>query len=407
MASQPFRLAVVGGRRGGAFGLALEHLRDRLQLTAVCDPLSSVRERWAAEQPGIRTFADYRELLNADICDAVFLATPMQLHASQVIAALDAGKHIISEVTACVSHDEALAMIAAVERSGLTYMMAENYVYRRPQMMVRHMVEQGVFGELTYAEGMYLHDIRGLKFHADGSLTWRGELARDMPPCNYYPTHSFGPIAQWMDIGNSDQLASVYCVGTKGLGMAEYARERFGPEHRGASPEHWRRGDGASCLVTTERGRVISLRIDTSSSRPHHTTTHELQGTRAAFRTQADPAQGAILWIDGLSSGANPPRSTESPDWQEGDPMQWEPMENYQHQFDHPRWKQSGTLASAAGHGGGDFFVLEDFINVVDGVIDNPIDIYTAVTWTSLIWLSEESARSGAAVNAYDYRPSH
>lgn len=37
-------------------------------------------------------------------------------------------------------------------------MMAENYCYNRPNMMVRHMVERGVFGERTYAEGAYIHE---------------------------------------------------------------------------------------------------------------------------------------------------------------------------------------------------------------------------------------------------------
>ena len=183
MARKPIRLAVVGGRRGGSFNVAMEHLRDRVTLTAVCDRSPAMLQTWRDNHPGIGTFDDYDRLLADDVCDAVLIATPMQHHAAQTIAALEAGKHVMSEVTACVSHDEALALIAAVERSGLVYMMIENYTYMRPHMMVRHMVERGLFGELTYAEGMYVHDCRGLKFNDDGSLTWRGEMTRDMEPC--------------------------------------------------------------------------------------------------------------------------------------------------------------------------------------------------------------------------------
>ena len=35
--------------------------------------------------------------------------------------------------------------------------MAENYVYREPNMLVRSLVEDGLFGEVYYAEGEYLH----------------------------------------------------------------------------------------------------------------------------------------------------------------------------------------------------------------------------------------------------------
>ncbi|MFA9476664.1 hypothetical protein ACERK3_00005, partial [Phycisphaerales bacterium AB-hyl4] len=73
-------------------------------------------------------------------------------------------------------------------------------------------------------------------------------------------------------------------------------------------------------------------------------------------------------------------------------------------EFEHPRWKQMGEKASAAGHGGGDFFVLEDFVLAVQGERDNPIDVYDAVTWSSIIWLSEQSIRTKQAVAAPDYR---
>jgi hypothetical protein len=43
-------------------------------------------------------------------------------------------------------------------------MMAENYFYTRPNLMVQHMVEQGVFGETVYAERAYIHDCRHLLF---------------------------------------------------------------------------------------------------------------------------------------------------------------------------------------------------------------------------------------------------
>lgn len=396
MNKQSIRLGVVGGRRGGTFKLALEHLRDRLTLTAVCDLSKTVLDQWSERHPGIARYQDFEQMLVDDACDAVFVATPMQVHADQAVAALNAGKHVISEVTACLSHEEALRLVEAVERTGLTYMMAENYTYMRPHMMVRHMVEQGIFGEPTYAEGMYVHDCRHLKFNDDGSLTWRGELGRDMEPCNYYPTHSFGPIAQWMGIGRSDHIATVYCAANAGFCMADYVQRRFGDDHPGAKPEHWRRGDSGQCLITTERGKLISLRVDSNSHRPHHMSIHELQGTRACYRTQGDGHDEPLIWIDGRS-----PTKAHGP-FEHA--QYWDKLYQYADDFEHPRWKQHGETAQKAGHGGGDFFVLEDFVNAIEGKAENPINVYDAVTWSSIIWLSAESARTGCAVRAIDYR---
>ncbi|MFW6061142.1 MAG: Gfo/Idh/MocA family protein [Phycisphaeraceae bacterium] len=396
MPQRPIRLGVIGGRRAAAFDLALQHLGDRLALTAVCDLNAAMLDQWADRHPDLAGYHDFERMLADDVCDAVLITTPMQVHADQAVAALRAGKHVISEVTACITHDEALRLVDAVEDTGLTYMMAENYTYMRPHMMVRHMVEQGVFGELTYAEGMYVHDCRHLKFREDGTLTWRGELARDMDPCNYYPTHSLGPIAQWLGLGRDDQIATVYCAANRATCMADYAQRRFGEQHPGAAPDHWRRGDGAQCLVTTERGRLISLRVDSSSHRPHHMTIHELQGTRGCYRTQGNSRDEPLVWLDGRSPG-KPGHGFEHA-------SEWDKLYQYADEFEHPRWKQHGETARKAGHGGGDFFVLEDFINAIEGEAPNPIDVYDAVTWSSIIWLSAESARTGCAVRGINYR---
>ena len=398
------RLGVVGGRRGSNFSSALAHLKDRVQLTAVCDPKEEVRDRWRQNQPDLALFGDWHELLRHGVCDALLIATPMQVHAEQAIAAMRAGCDVLSEVPACLNPQEAEELIKAVERTGRLYMMAENYCYRREHMMVQRMIDAGVFGELTYAEGMYLHDCRGLKFEADGALTWRGQLAHEMPRCNYYPTHSLGPIAQWLALGRQDALESVYSLATPGLCMADYVQRRFSERHPGALVDYWRRGDGASCLLRTRKGRVIHLRTDTSSARPHHMHSHELQGTRGCYRTAAVPDEPPLVWLDAISAEANRSCGAEQADVHGGDLRRFEPLWQYADRFEHPRWRQSGDQARAAGHGGGDFFVLEDFVGAVRGEIANPIDIYDAVAWSSISWLSAESARTERAVLAPDYR---
>ncbi|WP_230198119.1 hypothetical protein, partial [Megasphaera massiliensis] len=64
-----------------------------------------------------------------------------------------------------------------------------------------HMADQGMFGEITYLEGGYIHDLRHLIHHPDGSLTWRGQLHQQLNGINY-PTHSIGPVAQWINLNN-------------------------------------------------------------------------------------------------------------------------------------------------------------------------------------------------------------
>ena len=168
------RMAVAGGNRGARFDQVLGGLEGQIELVAVCDPSDQVRAEWNEGRPELKAYSAFEDLVEDPEIDAVFIATPMLLHANQALTALNAGKHVLSEVIAATTLEECYALVETVEKTGLTYMMAENYCYRREAMMVRNMAEQGVFGELTYAEGAYIHDCRDLMFNSDLTRTWRG-----------------------------------------------------------------------------------------------------------------------------------------------------------------------------------------------------------------------------------------
>lgn len=174
MNRQPVRLAIVGGNRGASFMNALYSLSDRIHLTATCDLNEWVLNQWKEKFPDIRTYRDYHEMLKDSAIDAVFILSPMHLHARQSIDALKAGKHVLSEVISIQSLEEAWELIETVEQTGLKYMMSENYCFSRSNLTIKHMADQGMFGEITYLEGGYIHDLRHLTHHPDGSLTWRG-----------------------------------------------------------------------------------------------------------------------------------------------------------------------------------------------------------------------------------------
>src|SRR5690606_27282545 len=118
----------------------------------------------AAAKHGIpHTYRVFEDMLDSDI-DAVVISTPMQLHVPQAIAALHAGKHVMSEVTAGVTMDELWWLKETVESTGKVYMMAENYCYIPENQQIMNMVKQGLFGDVYFGEGEYLHDIRSLAF---------------------------------------------------------------------------------------------------------------------------------------------------------------------------------------------------------------------------------------------------
>jgi predicted dehydrogenase len=391
--SKPIKLAVVGGRRGTAFDRALEAFQERVTLVAICDLSQEVLARWKERHPEVETYVSYQELLDRADCSAVFVATPMPLHAAQAVQALEAGKHVISEVIAATTLDECWQLVETVEKTGLVYMLAENYCYMRPNMMVLNMAQQGVFGEITYAEGAYIHDCRHLMFTASGETTWRG-ASRLRYNGNTYPTHSLGPVAQWLGVNRpgGDRLVSTATWMSAARAVSLYVRARFGDQHPGAADDYWLHGDSATTVIRTEKGAVIVLRKDSNSARPHNMTHYVLQGTQAAYLSARHGKEDPLIWIDGRSPGQSPGHA------------EWESLWAYADEYEHPLWKQWRQQAQAAGHGGGDFFVLQDFIGAIESGTRPPIDVYDAVTWSSIMPLSFESvARGGAPVEIPDF----
>ncbi len=395
--AQRVKLAVVGGRRGGAFGRALEALRERVELTAICDLDDEVLAMWRAHLPDISTFVSYEQMLDRSDCTAVLIATPPALHTKQAVQALETGRHVISEVFAAFTLDECWQLVETVEQTGLVYMMAENYCYGRPMMMVLNMAQQGMFGELTYAEGAYVHDARGMMLTADGEWTWRGRYPQTFNG-NGYPTHSLGPVAQWLGVNRpgGDRLLTTATWMSQARSAPLYFRDRFGAEHPAASDDSWKMGDSATTIIQTEKGALIVLRFDAMSARPHNMVHYVLQGTQASYISgrRHHEREDHLLWIEGRSPGSSPRGDAE-----------WESLWDYSDEYEHPYWRELGAVAEQAGHGGGDFFVLKDFLDAIETGIRPPIDVYDAVTWSSIVPLSAQSvARNGAPVEIPNFK---
>jgi 1,5-anhydro-D-fructose reductase (1,5-anhydro-D-mannitol-forming) len=84
--------------------------------------------------------------------DAVYIATPVFLHASQTIGALRAGRHVLCEKPMALNYPDALSMQQAAEDTGRTLGIA---YYRRMYPKVeraRELIEAGAVGRPVFAE---------------------------------------------------------------------------------------------------------------------------------------------------------------------------------------------------------------------------------------------------------------
>ena len=104
---------------------------------------------YAADLGIARAFDTHEELLAEPDVDAVYIALPNALHASWIVRAARAGKHVLCEKPLVLGTGELAEVEAAVEESGVH--LAEAFMYRHhPQLAtVRDLIAAGEIGELV------------------------------------------------------------------------------------------------------------------------------------------------------------------------------------------------------------------------------------------------------------------
>jgi predicted dehydrogenase len=104
-----------------------------------------------AERAGItHVFADFRDLLRLDL-DAVDVCTPNRLHFPMVMAALDAGRHVLCEKPLSTASAEVRQMGELAERKGLKLMTGHHYRFGPAAQAVKKWALEGNLGRVYHA----------------------------------------------------------------------------------------------------------------------------------------------------------------------------------------------------------------------------------------------------------------
>ena len=371
---------------------------------AVCDTNAADLDA-AARRLGVsEKYLSYEEMLDQAGLDAVLITTPMEFHASQAIAALERGVHVFSEVTAAASIEQCKALVRAGNQSDAIYMLAENYTYLKPNVLVRELVGRGLFGEVYYAEGEYLHE---LKQYSERTF-WRRKWQLGIEGITY-GTHSLGPILQWMP---GDRIACVTCAGS-----GHHYRDPRGDPYA---------QDTSVMLGRTAKGRLVKIRVDIISNRPHAMTNYQLQGTDGCYESgRGGPGDRGKIWfreldacvedetLDARVEDGTPDACVEdgtldacvedgtldacvedgtlddSPRWY--DLQQLLDSDQFSQQYLPRMWYDPPQAALESGHGGGDYFAIRDWVNAIQGAAPCPIGIHEAMDMTLPGLVSQQS----------------
>ncbi|MBM3265725.1 MAG: Gfo/Idh/MocA family oxidoreductase [candidate division Zixibacteria bacterium] len=330
---KPIRVGVIGVGRGQSFAQGATDVVG-MKLVALCD-IWEERLKEVGDRFGVATYTDYDAFLSHDM-DAVVLANYFHEHAPFAIKALRAGKHVMSETTACKTMAEGVALCRAVEETGKIYMLAENYPFSSANQEMRRLYRSGEIGEVRYAEGEYNHA---------AEETWRLSISpglkhwRNWIPPTYYCSHALAPLMC---------ITDTLPVSVNALSIVEPSTQ---------SPDRVKVGDaGAILLLRMDNGAVFRIFGLCLSS--IHRVRYEIHGERGLLAT-AEPDHWSTVRVhheEWLRHEDQPLSRTYRADWPE-----------------------HGDLARSAGHGGGDFWTSFHFARTIRSGKQPYLDVYRGV----------------------------
>ncbi|MBN1877382.1 MAG: Gfo/Idh/MocA family oxidoreductase [Anaerolineae bacterium] len=366
---EKLNIGIVGAAGRGASFRAAFDAHPLTRIHAVCDIREDALAEAAARLGATETYTDYEEMLTRSEIDAVVIGTPMHLHATQSIAALQKDIHVLCEVTAGVSMEECQALVKAAQRSNAIYMMAENFTYMKSNMLVKELVRRGLFGEVYYAEGEYIHELKGL----NETTRWRRKWQTGIDGLTY-PTHGLGPILQWMQAApqkageSPDRVTRVCCEGS-------------GHHYTDPRGDYYENQDSVVMLAKTAKNALIKIRVDMLSNRPHAMTNYALQGTKGCYESARSPLEPDKIWLADLCE----------------DMHTWTTLDKLEIDYIPDLWRNPPEAALKAGHGGGDYFEVLDFVNSIVAGTLCPTGIHEAMDMTLPGLTSQMSIAQGGA----------
>jgi predicted dehydrogenase len=186
------RLGVIGA---GTFGqnhlITFSQLarQGRAELIAVADINPSLLKTRSNEF-GIRSYLDYREMLEQENLDAVSIATPDHLHREIALDVARAGKHLLVEKPLDVTEEGCLEIIEAAERNGVLLQVDFHKRFDPDHMEMARRIRAGALGDILYG---YAHMEDRIEVPAE----WFPQWAASSSPAWFLGIHFFD-LVRWL-----------------------------------------------------------------------------------------------------------------------------------------------------------------------------------------------------------------
>jgi len=372
------RVGLVGlGHRGLHWARLLQRL-DGYSITAICDPIQALhRPALDLLESPVTAYGNYEDILADKDIDAITLCVRCPEQGALAATALEAGKHVNSEVPAAHTMEDCWRIITQVEKSGLVYHLGEQTRYWGFVDAWRDLVNRGRLGRVTFCEGQYIgyygtrqffrdpntgtpYPIEELKDHPEAEPTWLHE----MPPIHYLP-HELSPMLKVLD----DRVVQVTAMSTN---APSYSHPEIGQP------------DIQVALMKTEKDAILRMATGFTqkvpSRRGHHW--YQVMGTEGCLEWKRSERGKPMLWFADAQM-----HDMAEVDW---------------------RFERSDAPGEArqSGHGDADYYVHATFRDAVLKGTAFEFDVYKAIETAAPAILAAESIdQDSKPLRVPEFRP--
>ncbi|MBR3966795.1 MAG: Gfo/Idh/MocA family oxidoreductase [Clostridia bacterium] len=356
------KVGIFGLYRGGS--LVDNFLANNAEIVAICDSNPKWLNKAKEKLKYAAAYTDFDSFIEHEGMEAVLLTNYFHEHTPYAIRALEKGIHVLSECLSNSTMAEGVALVRAAEKSKATYMLLENYPYMEFNREMHRVFKGGSLGELMFAEGEYNHpgnpdvkDIERYKYLA--SLKPFATHWRNLLPATYYITHALAPL--------------MYITGATPKKVNAFPITLDYPENEPMSGLY---KNDRTAIIMTHNDNSSVFRVTGCATFGFHENSYRICGTKGQMENIRDRSGRVLLNYN---------------EWDT--PIGFEHTNTYKPELHDP----DQALLEKAGHGGGDFVVIREFLSCIREGRRPQFDVYFATTCASVAILAHRSILNGNA----------
>jgi len=362
MADRKVKVAIVGLGFGAEF-IPIYQKHPNADMYAVCRRNRAELNKIGDAAGIAKRYDKYEDVLADPQVDFVHINSPIPDHARMSIAALKAGKHVMSTVPMATTIDECRQICELVKTTGLKYMMAETVVYSREFLFIKEMYTKGELGKIQFMQASHPQDMEG----------WPEYWERMIPM--HYATHVVSPVLGL--VNGRAEYVSCFGSGTINASLAEKSGNPFAVE---------------SCHIKIKDSDIAAhiwrFLFDTARQ---YRESFDVYGSKKSFEWTLVEGEEHVVHTAKKPEPEIPAR-VKVPDYAHLLPAEIRPFTRTIQDAEHLSFIQGG------GHGGSHPHLVNEFVSALVQDRDPWPNAVTSANWTCVGICAHQSATQGGAI---------